>query len=66
MKIEYKIAQYNSKLDFHFKKWYVLTDKLNKLWEFIFVNFWVLLINERDFGVCTLIRESAADMILSA
>ena len=30
MKTEYKIAQYN-KLDFHFKKWGVLTDKLNKL-----------------------------------
>ena len=27
MKIEYKIAQYNNKLDFHFKKWDVLTDK---------------------------------------
>ena len=31
VKIEYKIAQYNNKLDFHFKKWDVLTDKLNML-----------------------------------
>ena len=31
MKIKYKIAQYNNKLDFHFKKWDVLTDKLSKL-----------------------------------
>ena len=31
MKIEYKIAQHNNKLDFHFEKWDVLTDKLNKL-----------------------------------
>ena len=31
MKKEYKIAQYNNKLDFHFKKWDVLTEKLNKL-----------------------------------
>ena len=39
MKIEYKIAQYNNKLDFHFKKWDVLTDKLNKLKEYIFCQF---------------------------
>ena len=31
MKTEYKIAQYNNKSDIHFKKWDVLTDKLNKL-----------------------------------
>ena len=31
IKIEYRIAQYNNKLDFHFKKWDVLTDKFEKL-----------------------------------
>ena len=31
VQIEYKITQKNNKLDIHFRKWDVLTDKLNKL-----------------------------------
>ena len=47
MKIEYRIAKYNDKLDFHFKKWDVLTDKLNKLCK-------VIMILSASFVVCSL------------